>query len=162
MKKLLFFAVILLLMTGCLSEGKSEYTPSISCRSIVTTAGDTLRLSAPDDVDYYLLDTMQVGDTAQLIFLFISYENDLVSTRIKADNKYAKLEMQLTDEIRNAMLETSDTLNGIINFKPGYGAVQFLSNYIALEEGTPSLYVGVHSDSKYSPTNFEIRTPIRK
>lgn len=159
-KHLIFALCTATVLTSCLLESNNQYAPTIACGNIINNHGDTLKLRTDDKNDYYWLDTMHVGDTAQFVFFFTGYENDLVSTEIGTDAYYTKLDMLLVNEIRDIMLETSDTTRGLLNFKPGYNAVQFASHYIALKEGTPSMFVSVHTDSKFSPTEFEIRTPI--
>ncbi len=157
----LLFTFVAATLSSCLDQPKGQYSPSIVCDYIITNNGDTLNLHLDDKQDYYWLDTMSIGDTAQFVFTFWGYANDLISTEIKVDTNYASLSMPLSDEVRVSMLETSDTINGLIYYKPGYNAVMLLADYYTKKSGTPSIYLSVHTNSKYSPTEFEIRTPIR-
>jgi len=158
----LLLSLALIALNSCLDQPQGQYSPSIICDNIVTNNGDTLKLRLDSNQEYYWLDTMTIGDTAKFGFTFYGYANNLISTEIKIDTIYAAINMPLSEDIRQAILETSDTLNGQINYKPGYNAALIFADYIALKEGTPSIKLSVHSDSKFSPTTFEIRTPIRQ
>ncbi len=152
---------LLLLMVGCLDKSEENYTPRIANSVFVRNSTDTLLLHIQDSSQQLVLDTIVTGDTVRCMVAYSSLGNNLTSGKVSWDKDYMDLQIELFDELRSIMLESSDTLNGVINLPTGYYYLALPIEFRALQSGSPSLVFTVESDSKFSPVSKSIVVPIR-
>lgn len=156
----LLIAFIATFLTSCIIDDVGHYTPEIYINKIMRNDSTELKMRLDDSRAFYWMDTMYVGDTATFDVVFSAVYNNLLSTQFTPDTNYAYCRMILTDDVRNVLKQTSDTINGELLFNIGYQVVAYQVDYIATAAGMPSLKLKVTSDSKFSPSEIEIRTPI--
>ena len=150
-----------LIMAGCLDKAESHYTPRIGNSVFVRNHQDTLLLHISEANSQIALDTIAVGDTVNFVVAYSSVGNNLLSGEIAWDKAFLDLEIELPNEIRSVMLETSDTLNGIVNLPIGYYYMSLPIEFRALQVGAPVVTFTAVTDSKFSPATRSITIPIK-
>ena len=163
MKRLNYILLTLLsiILVGCLDKTTSNYTPRIANSVFIHNNKDTLLLHVNSDGSQIVLDTISVGDTVNVVAAYTSVGNNLTSAQVAWDSTYMNLKLKLFDDVREVMLETSDSLHGIINLPVGYYYLTLPIEFRALKAGSPNLTFTVESDSKFSPVTRTIIVPIR-
>ncbi len=160
MKKLLFIACAALIFTSCFDENDSQYTPRIGVSPFICNNTDTLNLR--QESDGYRLDTITIGDTVRFVTTFDALGNNLLTARITWDTAHAHVSFASLDaDLVNTLLPSSDTLAGVFNFPKGYQGIYLPVIMIPTKAGSPTLTLTAESDSKFSPTEIKIKTPIK-
>ncbi len=155
------FPIILLSLTlvSCLDNNDSQYTPQITTSLFMCNTTDTLYVRP--DTDGYRLDTITIGDTVRFAVAFNAVGNNLLTARITWDSNYSDLNIGKLDSIENVLLPTSDPNAGVFKLPTGYQAIVLPVEFIAIKTGTPKLIFTAESDSKYSPAEIKLTTPIK-
>ena len=171
MRKILFasmMCVIACVMTGCLDNVKSDYTPEIYVTPLYVNpyyvndtlhARDTLQIHYDAKAEKNVSDTIQLGDTVMVGTIFYSAENNLVATRIEWDSTAVRVWPTVNAEIKKALSDTTNIDMGILLFNPGYNMVSYPIYFVPQKTGSHSVKITVESDSKYSPVSvsFDLR-----
>lgn len=147
-------------MGACSWENESHTTPTITYQSpILRNSADTLLITVTEDG--YVLDTLQVGDTALFDVFFYTGLNNMQSIRIKHDSTHAELHYYFRNQLDSIVLPSSDFERGEFFIEQGTMGLRMQVGYIATAP-TPNakLQFYVESDSKYSPGKRTIITPI--
>ena len=164
------------LMTACTPREESHTTPSITltyfiCDPVYDESGaiiggsDTLGWNYDEELNTYILDTLYMADSTQVIFAagFRSFDNNLVSTSFEYDTTQLALQLYLTDEILAATTAKTDVSKGILYFNLGFNYVGFPVTYTPRTTGDIRLSVKVESDAgeSYSPAYIHLMQPVR-
>ncbi len=158
-KKLFLILLFPLVLVSCLDDVDSQYTPQIATSIFICNTTDTLRLR--QDTDGYRLDTILVGDTVRFAVGFSAVFNNLLTARVSWDKEYMNLHITNLNEIRDVMLATSDSAAGVIHMPTGHRGISFPIEYVATKAGAPTITLTAESDSKYSPAEIKLKTPIK-
>ncbi|MCM1035458.1 MAG: hypothetical protein NC038_07345 [Paludibacter sp.] len=150
-----------ILCISCLDKTESHYTPRISSSLLIRNHTDTLSVSTDINTGNHVLDTLTVGDTVRFAIGFSSLGNNLLTTQATWDKTCTSLTMGPLSEVKDVMLSTSDSTACLINLPLGYNYVALPFTYIATAAGNPSLKFTAISDSKFSPAELSIVTPIK-
>lgn len=161
---LLVLMVVLVgcVMTSCLDNVKSDYTPQIYLSELYLNpyyVGDTLRAKDTLQLRYnktsetYVSDTMQVGDTLMIGVIFYADGNNLVSTRIEWDSTAMKGWFYVNETIKKALSDTTTIAEGSLRFNPGYNMVSYPTYFVPQSAGAHAVKMTVETDSKYSPVS---------
>ncbi len=157
----LFLISLSILMASCLDKTESHYTPRIGNSVFIRNHQDTLLLHINETSQQIVLDTIEKGDTVNFVVAYSSLGNNLLSGEVAWDKTFLDLEIKLYDDLRSIMLDTSDSLNGIINLPVGYYYMSLPIEFRALQTGSPTLTFTAVTDSKFSPATRNITVPIR-
>lgn len=164
---LLVGCAALLLTTSCSFNRGAEIhtTPDIRYYSPITRhAADTLlidTLLVKIVEDGYLLDTLQVGDTAYFDLVFNTGYNNMQRVQITHDATCSKLHYFYRSQLDSIVLPSSNIDNGELLFEQGVMVFRMQLGYIATAPAlNPKLVFTLESDSKYSPGRRTITTPI--
>lgn len=149
-----------LLLPSCLDKAKSDYTPQIASSIFVRNHQDTLRIHYNTTLEKNELDTIFVGDTVRFAIGFESLGNNLLTAKIGWDKACAELVIDVPESVTQAILPTSNPQEGLFNLPTGYNFMSLPITYIATKAGLPALTFTAESDSKYSPTEQTLLTPI--
>ncbi len=148
-----------LALVSCLDNADSQYTPHISTSVFTCNTTDTL-LVRPD-INGYRLDTVSLGDTVRFVVEFNALSNNLLTARIAWDSLSTKLTIGKLDSITNVLLPSSEPDAGVFNLPTGYQAIVLPVEFVAIKAGLPTLVFTAESDSKYSPAEVKLKTPIK-
>ncbi len=159
MKQFFYILCAALIFTSCLDTSDSQYTPHITTSLFICNTTDTLYVHP--DADAYRLDTVSVGDTVRFAVSFNALGNNLLTARISWDTIYTDLTIGALDSVTSVLLPTSDPDAGVFNLPKGYQAIVLPMEFIALKAGSPKLTFTAESDSKYSPAEVNMKTPIK-
>jgi len=119
---------------------------------------DSLSVWYKDDT--YSLDTISVGDTVRFAVLLNAVTNQLTSFSAKADAGLLDMSFLLTNEFEEALEESSDQENGLLNFKVGYSAATVPMQYVALKSGSAKVTLTLSTTSEFSPRTLSFLQPI--
>ncbi len=158
-KKLCSIFCMSLALVSCLDNADSQYTPHISTSVFTCNTTDTL-LVRPD-INGYRLDTVSLGDTVRFVVEFNALSNNLLTARIAWDSLCTKLTIGKLDSITNVLLPSSEPDAGVFNLPTGYQAIVLPVEFVAIKAGSPTLVFTAESDSKYSPAEVKLKTPIK-
>ena len=163
---------VVALMTSCLGEMESHYTPRIYCSSFYVNpilqgdslkgAKDTLILTLDMENDTYVSDTVELGDTIMFASTFYTVSNNLVAVKMDWDTTMTTLWFPLTDAIQKVLTDRTDMAAGNLYFNPGYNTVAFPIYLCPMAEGKSSVVVTVESDSKFPTSSLKFAIPVRK
>ncbi len=159
MKHFLLILCSALVLTSCLDNDDAQYTPQIVSSYFVCNSTDTLRYY--QEADGYRLDTITVGDTVRFAVAFNAMGNNLLTARITWDSIYTDFTIGALDSINSVLLPTSDPDAGVFHLPKGYQAIVLPIEFTALKAGSPTLILTAESDSKYSPAEVKMKTPIK-
>ncbi len=159
MKQFFYILCAALIFTSCLDTVDSQYTPHITTSFFIRNTTDTIYVR--QDADGYRLDTVTVGDTVRFAVGFNALGNNLLTARVSWDTIYTDLTIGALDSITSVLLPTSDPDAGVFNLPTGYQAIVLPIELIALKAGLPKLTFTAESDSKYSPAEVKLTTPIK-
>ena len=174
MRKFIYLSIIsvVALMTSCLGEMESHYTPRIYCSAFyvnpilqgdsLTGAKDTLMLTLDIENNAYVSDTVELGDTIMFASTFYSVSNNLVAVKMDWDTTTTALWFPLTDAIQKVLTERTDMSAGNLYFNPGYNTVAFPIYLCPMAEGKSSVVLTVESDSKFSTSSLKFAVPVSK
>lgn len=157
----LLLCALALTMTACLDKAESHYTPRIVHSPFVRNSADTLSMHF-DNTGRCILDTISTGDTVRFVAGYASLGNNLLTVKATWDKQYCTLLMEPPTEVKEVMLDSSDTLACIINLPIGYNYIATPYIYVAQKAGSPVVTFTAISDSKFSPGEVSITTPIRE
>lgn len=169
---LISVSVVAFLMTGCLDDYQSDYTPEIMISTMYVNpifvndslvgAKDTLGLSY-DTKDYaYVMDTLSLGDTLMFSAAYYTVSNNLVAVKINWDTTETALWYTLTADIEKVLTDRSDVAAGQLYFNPGYNLVAFSKYVMPKRDGRTSFSLTVESDSKFSSSSIKFVLPVVK
>ena len=158
-----FVVILLFVLVSCKPEDP-QFTPQMNFSPFIVYHADSLQSVDTMRVRYvdeeYILDTIAVGDTVRYYILLNGVTNELTSFTLKTDSTVLHYSFSLTDDFTQALDASSDLANGVMNFKPGYAAASFITEYIAKKTGLPKVTLTLSSNSKFSPTSVAFRQPI--
>ncbi len=158
-KHFLFVLCTVFVLTSCLDTEDSQYTPEITTSIFTCNTTDTLYVR--QDTNGYRLDTVTVGDTVRFAVAFNALGNNLLTARIAWDSIYTDLTIGMLDSVNSVLLPTSDPDAGVFNLPTGYQAIVLPMEFIAIKAGSPKFVFTAESDSKFSPMEIKIKTPIK-
>lgn len=174
MRKFIYLSIIsvVALMTSCLGEMESHYTPRIYCSAFYVNpilqgdslkgAKDTLMLTLDIENNTYVSDTVELGDTIMFASTFYSVSNNLVAVKMDWDTTTTALWFPLTDAIQKVLTDRTDMSAGNLYFNPGYNTVAFPIYLCPMAEGKSSVVLTVESDSKFSTSSLKFAVPVSK
>lgn len=174
MRKFIYLSIIsvVALMTSCLGEMESHYTPRIYCSAFYVNpilqgdslkgAKDTLMLTLDIENNAYVSDTVELGDTIMFASTFYSVSNNLVAVKMDWDTTTTALWFPLTDAIQKVLTDRTDMSAGNLYFNPGYNTVAFPIYLCPMAEGKSSVVLTVESDSKFSTSSLKFAVPVSK
>ena len=169
-KKVLFSLLsgifVLFTLSSCLIGGSEIHsTPEIIYASPITRhstdsiPADTLLIKVTEDG--YVLDTLQVGDTALFDLLFSTGYNNMQRITISHDTACSQIHYYHRNQLDSIFLPSSDYERGEFLLDQGVMAVRMQVGYIATQpKENPKLKIQLESDSQYSPGKRTITTPI--
>jgi len=158
----LMITAVACVMTSCLDNVKSDYTPQIYLSELYLNpyyvgdtlhAKDTLQLTYNKTAETYVSDTMQVGDTLMIGAIFYADGNNLVSTCVEWDSTAMKGWFYVNETIMKALSDTTTIAEGYLKFNPGYNMVSYPTYFVPLNAGSHAVKMTVETDSKYSPVS---------
>ncbi len=158
-KKLFIFLLLPVALVSCFDDSTPQYAPYIATSIITSNTNDTLYTR--QEADGYRLDTVSVGDTVRFAVTFDAYFNSLRTARITWDSAYVDLTVGKLDSVNNVLLPTSDPDAGVFHLQEGYRGIVMPIQFVAIKAGSPILTFTAESDSKYSPTEVKLKTPIK-
>ncbi len=174
MKHFLSILCLACVLTSCLDETDSHYVPRIANSAFVAYSSDTIwtadtfsvryhidTLRLRQDTDGYRLDTVAVGDTVRFAIGFDAMGNNLLTARVSWDSAYVALTFHALDSVNNVLLPTSDPAAGVFNLPNGYQGLVLPMEFVASKTGTPQMTFTAETDSKYSPAEVNLKTPIK-
>ena len=162
-KKFIPFVIVILALASCKPEDpqftpQMNFSPFIVYHADSVQSVDTMLVRYVDDE--YILDTIAIGDTVRYYILLNGVTNELTSFTFATDTNALHFSFSLTDDFTQALDASSNLTNGVMNFKPGYAAASFITEYIAKKTGLPKVTLTLSSNSKFSPTSVAFRQPI--
>ena len=154
------------LCTACsLGNGSTNYTPEIRIANGLTTKGDTITCRYSTSSNYYVSDTLNMGDTVNFSFYFLSYGNMLIACDISCDEEMGKLLFAPQESLDSVFVsDRSDYAKGhFVLPSDGYSMAVITASYIPLKAASDGfIHLGVTSDSQYSPRNTHLKLPVAK
>ncbi len=160
LKHFFFILCTAITFNSCLDGNDSQYTPQVTTSHFTCNTTDTLQVR--QDTDGFRLDTVTVGDTVRFAVAFNALGNNLLTARITWDSIYTDLTIGELDSVNSVLLPTSDPDGGLFNLPKGYQAIVLPMEFIAIKAGSPHLIFTAESDSKYSPAEIKLKTPIKQ
>ncbi len=171
-KYLLLFALATgLMLQSCDLDGGANYTPSIELGNyIVNQYGDSLKLRTTTEVNTYLLDTINIGDTLNFSVILNAYANNVVAISLKQSaDSLTRIQLPPVDSLNKVFNAESDYKKGIFALKTNASFVHLPFKYIARAKGNePKLTITVKSDAmfdNFSGSNTSeviFKTPIKE
>lgn len=161
MKKFILMIFAAAVMTSCMDNWTSQYTPSVTISAFYTASGDTLVGHYTETNDFYTLDTIALGDTAMFVIYNQSYANNLVSSSVSWDTTRLKMWTVLTDEFSKILEPTSNPEMLSFNYVTGYNQTMIPVHLVPLQTGNTKIHFMVTSDSKYSSSDGTIEVIVK-
>ena len=158
---ILISVFVALLTASCKDKVEQHFTPQIRLSYFTHPAGDTLALHIDTLRGCYVTDTMAVGDTVKFAFAGMTLANNLQAVQLNWDSTALALSVDLSSEVKNVLLENSDTLKAQLFFPEGYNYIAFPVTFITKKESESMLNFTLSSDSKYSPANLQIQCIVK-
>ncbi len=158
-KKSIIFILFVVSLTSCLDNTQSHYTPTITTSFFIRNNTDTIAVKSSDEG--YVLDSISIGDTISFLAVYDALGNNLLTARADWDSAYVSLFIRDLSNIRNIMTSASDSAACIIALPIGYQAVAIPYTLIAKKVGAPKVTFRAESDSKFSPYEIKLTTPIK-
>ncbi len=159
MKQFVLSLFAVLLFTSCLDKTQSHYTPTITTSFFIRNNTDTLSVKSSDDG--YVLDSIVVGDTISFSAVYDALGNNLLSAHASWDTAYVHLYIKDLSNVRGIMTSSSDSAACYIALPVGYQAVSIPYAFVVKKSGKPKLTFTAESDSKFSPYEITLVTPIK-
>ncbi len=161
-KKLFPILALSVTLVSCLEIGDSHYTPTIGSTPIVRNTTDTLLVYREAD-GTSRLDTISVGDTIRFAVYYDALGNALLAARVTWDSIYADLTVTPSDSVKTILLPTSEPENGVfyVTTNPKMRWISLPMEYVAIKAGVPTIVFTAESDSKFSPAEIKLKTPIK-
>jgi len=127
----IFVGLIVLAFSSCNMDSVSNNQPSILFYKQPVLNGKTT-LGGVVTTDYYLLDTISVGDTVSLYMYLDGYTNNLVSyTMTLSGDSVTKLVLPRVSAMDSIFLSTSNYNKGIFYFSGKVNSIVFPFKYVA-------------------------------
>ncbi len=161
-KKLFPVFLLSLTLVSCLDSIDSDYAPQLVFpTTFFRNTTDSVRLR--QDAEGLRLDTIALGDTIRFYVGFDALGNTLQQAQVSWDSIATDLTFTVSDGLQNILLPTSDITKGVfdITSNPKVRAISLLVEFVAIQKGTPIITFTVRSDSKYSPSQIKLKTPIK-
>ena len=165
----LSLAIVASIVTGCLDNVQSSYTPEIHLYSPLLNpyyqgdtlrAADTLKFSYNEGLSMYLTDTIDESDTVMVSAIFYGVGNVLTGVRVEWDSTCLNTWLELESSIRNALSDTTTIGSGYLPFNPNYNLVSFPIYFTPRKSGLHTIKMTVETDSKYSPVSLSFGVPV--
>lgn len=154
---------------ACSLDSESNYTPEIVQSAFFTNQkGDTLKLRYVNSE--YVLDTIRVGDTVSMRYIFNAFTNQLKTFHLKQSaDSVSRIVLPAKLSLDSLFTSASDYQKGQFYFRPSIHAINFPFKYVATKTTmTAKFNMTLTSDAKFGNTmgtsnvrTVEIKTPTK-
>lgn len=170
--RLMFICMLVPMLTSCLGNAKSDYTPSIGISYILVNpiyrndtligAMDTMNVKYDDKLSAYRLDTLSISKNDTIVFAagYNSFGNDLIAAKVNFDTTAIAFRLAMNDEFMKVLTDKSDVRNAQLYFAPGYNYVSIPMGYKPIKTGMHTIEFVVESNSKFSPSTLTMIQPV--
>jgi len=159
----IFVGLIVFAFSACNMDGVSNSQPRITFFQQPVLNGKTT-LGGAVITDYYLLDTISVGDTVSFYMYLNAYSNNLVSyTMTQSSDSVTKIILPEVSAMDSLFLSTSNYDKGIFYFSGKANLSFFSFRYVAKKVSSKEKIVfNLVSDAnfEYNTSSFVVKTPI--